>query len=80
MLLTEREKRRRTMKASSLFDERRYTGVKRSMAAIKFVLAERRDIEQIIKEEELAAERAKIAEINRGKASTSTTQEEKKSV
>ena len=55
------------MKATSLFDERRYTGVKRSMAAIKFVLAERREIEEIIKAEELAAERAKIAEVNRGK-------------
>ena len=66
------------MKATSLFDERRYTGVKRSMAAIKFVLAERRDIEQIIKEEDLAAERAKIAVINRGKASVATTLEEKK--
>jgi hypothetical protein len=54
------------------------TGVKRSMAAIKFVLAERREIEQIVKEEELVAERAKIAGINRAKAagidSTSTNE------
>ncbi len=65
MLLSEREKRRRAMKASSLFDERRYTGVKRSMAAIKFVLAERREVEKMVAEEEARLKKAEIAEQNR---------------
>lgn len=48
LLLSEKEKRRRFQRPSTKMDEWRYFNVKRSMAGIKVVLAERRKIEDLI--------------------------------
>ena len=48
MLLSERERSRRSQRPVSLNDELRYTKVKRSMGAIKHVLAERKRIRTLI--------------------------------
>ena len=50
MLLTDREKSRRNGRPVARTDESRYVKVKRSMAAIKHVLNERRRIRYLIEE------------------------------
>jgi hypothetical protein len=51
LLLTAKEKTRRVQRPVSGIEEARYQKVKRSMAAIKFVLGERKKIQEIIKKE-----------------------------
>lgn len=51
MLLSEKEKRKRTQRPTTLLDEQRYHSVKKSMAAIKFVLSERAAIDKLIEKE-----------------------------
>ena len=55
MLLSEKQKIRRVQRPYSRLEENRYNNVKRSMAAIKFVLDERKKIADIIAAEESAA-------------------------
>ena len=55
LLLTTKEKSRTTGRPFSPMDEYRYSKVKRSMAAIKHVLDERKKIEKLIAEEIKAA-------------------------
>ena len=52
MLLTDREKSRRNGRPVARTDESRYVKVKRSMAAIKHVLHERRRIRHLIEQDE----------------------------
>eukprot|EP01035_Chromulina_nebulosa_P019538 gene19538-25436_t len=51
LLLSEKEKRRRMVRPTTRDDEARYISVKRSMAAIKFVLSERKKIDLLIKKD-----------------------------
>ena len=50
LLLSERQKARRAQRSTLPTEENRYISVKRSMGAIKFVLAERKKIMALIKE------------------------------
>ena len=52
MLLSEKQKIRRVQRPYSRLEENRYNNVKRSMAAIKFVLDERKKIAELIAAEE----------------------------
>lgn len=54
LILTEKQKLRRTVNPVSIIEENRYIKVKRSMAAIKHVLSERQKINNKIRAEELA--------------------------
>ena len=51
LLLTEREKLRRTNKHTAVLEENRYRNVKRSMANIKFVLTERDTVEKLVQDQ-----------------------------
>lgn len=59
LLLTLKEKVRRTQRPYTAAEEARYTKVKRSMAAIKHVMSERRKIGNLIAKEEAEAASAK---------------------
>lgn len=58
LLLSEKQKIRRAQRPYTQLEENRYMNVKRSMAAIKFVLDERKKIAKLIASEESQPEKS----------------------
>ena len=79
VLLTLRDRFRRTFSPIPDNDDSRYLKVKRSMAAIKYVLHERKQIQQIIKSEEdskaIAAGTSENGTVNVSNTSTLSQEE-----